>query len=160
MPENKNRPSDLPEIPKDNNENQQFKNTGVPIPDPPNLQPNMLDLRNVKSARTLIMVANIAGPVSLFIGGVLLGTAGLVCGIIGYRKLSALLKKKSEVADIAIRLRRSSIVAMVICSVAIILNAIAIYLMLPVVLEMLETGNYTGLVPNAGTGTGGSSTWG
>lgn len=160
MPENKNRPSDLPEIPKDNNENQQFKNTGVPIPDPPNLQPNMLDLRNVKSARTLIMVANIAGPVSLFIGGVLLGTAGLVCGIIGYRKLSVLLKKKSEVADIAIRLRRSSIVAMVICSVAIILNAIAIYLMLPVVLEMLETGNYTGLVPNAGTGTGGSSTWG
>ncbi len=130
--------------------------SGSPAP----LQPNMNDQRELRASQTLIMVANIAGPVSLFIGGMLLGTAGLVCAIIACRKLRRLMTKQDEIARIAARLKRASFIGMGICGVAIVLNGISMYFMYPVILEMLQTGDYSGLTGSAGGGAGTSSTWG
>lgn len=130
-------------------------------PGAPTPSPNMGDLYDLKKAQTLVMVASIAGPVSLFVGGVLLSTVGLVCGIVAYRKLLKLADKHSDVAALAMRLKRSSIVGMVVCGIALALNAISLYLMLPVILEMMETGDYAGMMADTGTGAiGPNSTWG
>lgn len=127
----------------------------------PSLQPNLRDMRDLKTAQSLALIASIAGPVSLFIGGILLGSAGLVCGIIGFRKLNRLIAKQNDVAKAAARIKRSSIIGMCVCGVAIVLNAVSMYFMYPVILEMLETGDFSGL--SAGTGTGAAesnSVWG
>lgn len=126
----------------------------------PSLQPNLLDQKELKKAQRLVMVASIAGPVSLFIGGVFLGTVGLVCGIMAYRKLKQLAAKRTEVGVFASRLKRSSIIGMCVCGVAIVLNGIYAYIMFPTMLEMLESGDYAGLAGDAGSSAGPSATWG
>ena len=109
----------------------------------------------------MVMVASVAGPVSLFIGGVLLSGVGLVCAIIALRKLNKLIEKRTDVSALAQRLKRSAIVGVAVCGVALTLNAISFYLMMPVVLEMMESGDYAGAVTDAGIGAAGStSTWG
>lgn len=124
-------------------------------------QPNANDLKDLKTSQTLVMVASIAGPVSLFIGGVLLSSVGLICAIIGLRKLSMLSAKQTGVAAMALRFKRSAIIGLVVCAIALILNAISFYLMFPVVLDMVESGDYAGLMSDAGTGAAGTtSTWG
>lgn len=129
---------------------------GVPIP-----SANMNDVRDLKKAQTMVMVASVAGPVSLFIGGVLLSGVGLACAIVAYRKLKKLIEKRTDVSMLAQRLKRSAIVGMAVCGVAFALNAISFYLMMPVVLEMMESGDYAGMMADAGSGAAGSaSTWG
>lgn len=126
----------------------------------PSLQPNLLDQRELKKAQRLVMVASISGPVSLFIGGVFLGTVGLVCGIVAYRKLRRLATKRTEVGVFAGRLKRSSVIGMCVCGVAIVLNGIYAYIMFPTILEMLETGDYAGFAGDAVNPAGPSATWG
>lgn len=127
----------------------------------PGFQPNANDLKDLKTSQTLVMVASIAGPVSLFIGGVLLSTVGLVCAIIGLRKLSVLSGRQTGIAAMALRFKRSAIIGLVVCGIALILNAISFYLMFPVILDMVESGDYAGLISDTGTGAAGStSTWG
>lgn len=128
---------------------------GVPVP-----SPNMNDLRELKRAQTLVMVASVAGPVSLFIGGVLLSGIGLVCAVIAFRKLKRIIEKRTDVSALAQRLKRSAIIGIAVCGVAFALNAISFYLMMPVVLEMMESGDYAGAMTDAGTGVGANSTWG
>ncbi|OUO89289.1 hypothetical protein B5F44_00950 [Gordonibacter urolithinfaciens] len=108
------------------------------------------------------MVASIAGPVSLFIGGVFLATAGLVCAIIALKKLNALSTRLTDVAAPAKRLKRSCIIGIAVCSIALVLNAVSAYLMYPAVLEALESGDYGNLAPGTDLGTTpkGNSTWG
>lgn len=160
MTENEQRPPEPPSAPRSNG------NPSFP-PDPSasgngsGFQPNANDLKDLKTSQTLVMVASIAGPVSLFIGGVLLSTAGLICAIIGLRKLSVLSAKKTGVSSMALRLKRSALIGLVVCAIALVLNAISFYLMFPVVLDMVESGDYAGLMSDAGTGAAGStSTWG
>ena len=161
MTDSQNRPPEPPPAPENQDPRKQSEESQRNVPGvSASLQPNMQDFREIKSAQTLVMIANIAGPVSLFIGGVLLGSVGLVCGIVGYRKLSALAKKTTEVAAIASRLRRSSIIGMVICGIAIVLNAVSMYYFFPEFLAMLESGDYAGLAADAGAGAAGSATWG
>lgn len=128
----------------------------------PRLRPNERDVRDLKVAQNLVMVASIAGPVSLFIGGVFLATAGLVCAIIAFKKLNALSTRLTDVAVAAKRLKRSCIIGIVVCSIALVLNAVSAYLMYPAVLEALESGDYGNLAPSADLGTApkGNSTWG
>lgn len=162
MADEENKAPEAPPAPKSNREEKYQPPTGPRISiAPPPFQPNMQDYRELKSSQTLIMVANIAGPVSLFIGGVLLSGTGLICGIIGYRKLSALAKKQTEVAAVASRLRRSSVVGIVICGVALVLNAVSLYFLLPEVMQLVESGDYTGIAADVGSGAAGpSTTWG
>lgn len=124
----------------------------------------MHEAKELRAAQNLVMVGSIAGPVSLFIGGVVLSTAGVVCALLGLRKLNALAKRKTEVSLFAFRLRRSAVVALAICGVALVLNAISFIVMFPLVMEAVESGDYGDLIPNVGgtgsTSSGTNSTWG
>lgn len=86
MTDNEHRPPEPPQGRDPGREpddrSRQTTLNGVPVP-----SSNMNDLRELKKAQTMVMVASVAGPVSLFIGGVLLSGVGLVCAIIALRKL-------------------------------------------------------------------------
>lgn len=152
MTDSEHRP---PEPPPGHDPERQTELNGAPVP-----SSNMNDLRELKKSQTMVMVASIAGPVSLFIGGVLLSGVGLVCAIVAFRKLKKLIAKHADVSVLAQRLKRSAIVGMAVCGVAFALNAISFYLMMPVVLEMMESGDYTGAMTDVGSGAAGTSTWG
>ena len=152
MTDSEHRP---PEPPPGHDPERQTELNGAPVP-----SSNMNDLRELKKSQTMVMVASIAGPVSLFIGGVLLSGVGLVCAILAFRKLKKLIAKHTDVSVLAQRLKRSAIVGMAVCGVAFALNAISFYLMMPVVLEMMESGDYTGAMTDVGSGAAGTSTWG
>lgn len=152
MTDSEHRP---PEPPPGHDPERQTEFNGAPVP-----SSNMNDLRELKKSQTMVMVASIAGPVSLFIGGVLLSGVGLVCAILAFRKLKKLIAKHTDVSVLAQRLKRSAIVGMAVCGVAFALNAISFYLMMPVVLEMMESGDYTGAMTDVGSGAAGTSTWG
>ena len=133
------------------------------MPQPPNspIPPlNTQDARSLKIAQNLTLVGSLAGPVSLFIGGVLLGLAGLTCAIIGFRKLNKLTETNPNMHLIIKRVKRSSIIAMVICGIAIVLNAISAYMMFPLVMEALQTGDYRNLGGGISELPGNNSTWG
>ena len=142
-------------------QNQPPKPPGYPEPpnQGPRLRPNERDVRDLKVAQNLVMVASIAGPVSLFVGGVFLATAGLVCAVIALKKLNALSTRLTDVAAPAKRLKRSCIIGIVVCSIALVLNAVSAY---PAVLEALESGDYGNLAPGTDlcTTPKGNSTWG
>ncbi len=126
------------------------------------LPPNEQDARNLKSAQNLIMVASLAGPISLFIGGFWLSCVGLICGIIGFRKLKVLAQKQNAISVVAARFKKSSIISIVICGIITVLNVVAAVILYPLVLQALETGDYSQLMPGMGTNapSGGNSTWG
>ena len=70
MTDNEHRPPEPPQGRDPGREpddrSRQTTLNGVPVP-----SSNMNDLRELKKAQTMVMVASVAGPVSLFIGGVL-----------------------------------------------------------------------------------------
>lgn len=154
------------------------KSGDTPPPEPPhrpsdqqtpqdpdgNPSPNRQEVRDLRTAQNLIMVGSVAGPVSLFFGGVLLSGAGALCAFLGLRKLNVLSKRGTDISMFALRIRRSAFIALAICGIAFILNAISFAIMYPVVLQAVETGDYGSLIPNAGNGGTGSSgtnsTWG
>lgn len=110
------------------------------------------DIRDLKTAQNFVMVASFAGPISVFIGGILLSSAGLICGILGFRKLKALEKKHADHTRLGVavtRIKRSCIIALTICGIALVLNIIAFSVMYPIVLEAVESGNYAELIPGA-----------
>lgn len=129
----------------------------------PRPNPNFQANRDLKVAQNLVLVASLAGPISIFIGGVLLSTAGLVCAIIGLRKVLTLIAKEPELKPIAAMTKRSGMLALVFCSIALVLNLISFFIMLPIVMQMMETGEYGDLMANIGSSagtSGGTSTWG
>lgn len=64
-------------------------------------RPNALDEQALKTARSQTTFAFIAGPLSLFVGGMLLGTIGAICAFLAYRKLHSLAQKSNDTASIA-----------------------------------------------------------
>lgn len=125
------------------------------------LQPNLQDSRALRSAQSKITFAYIAGPLSLFIGGMLLGVIGLICAGLAYKKLGVLQHKEQTIAQNASELKRSAKVALIICGVAFALNAVSMYLMFPIILEMMQSGQYGAAVGSLGAGTSaGTSAWG
>ena len=117
------------------------------------------------STRKLITFANIAGPVSLIIGGVLLSTAGLICSLIARSRINTMLKEQPQdqaFSQKVMQTAKPGAIALIICTIALVLNVISLALVMPAVLEATQTGNLTtlfgsGAVNTAGTAT---STWG
>lgn len=142
--------------PNPNNGNNQFK-------------PNALDERALRSARSKTMFAYIAGPLSLFVGGMLLGTIGTICAFLAYRKLHSLAQKTNETAAVAGGMIKSARTALIICLVAVMLNAVSfaklivsvVGIMFPVIEQMLQNGDFASVAGNMSAGTAaGTSTWG
>ena len=71
-------------------------------------RPNKDDERALRSAQTKITFAYIAGPLSLFLGGMLLGCIGLVCAGLAYRSLGQLEHKETSIAQAATKLKKSA----------------------------------------------------
>jgi hypothetical protein len=121
--------------------------------------------RKLASTRKLITFANIAGPVSLIIGGVLLSTAGLICSLIARLRINTMLKEQPQdqvFSQKVMQTAKPGAIALIICTIALVLNVISLALVMPAVLEASQTGNLTtlfgsGAVNTAGTAT---STWG
>lgn len=121
--------------------------------------------RKLASTRKLITFANIAGPVSLIIGGVLLSTAGLICSLIARSRINTMLKEQPQdqvFSQKVMQTAKPGAIALIICTIALVLNVISLALVMPAVLEASQTGNLTtlfggGAVNTTGTAT---STWG
>ena len=124
-------------------------------------RPNTLDEQTLRSARSQTTFAFIAGPLSLFVGGMLLGTIGVICAFLAYRKLHSLAQKTNETASIARGMLKSARTALVICLVAVALNAVSCAIMFPVIEQMLQSRDFASVAGNMSAGTAaGTSTWG
>lgn len=127
----------------------------------PSLRPNRDDERALRSAQNKITFAYVAGPLSLFFGGMLLGCVGLICAGLAYRSVKKLEHKEASVAQTAAKLKKSARNALIICCAAFLLNAISLYFMYPIVLEMLQNGQFGDVASSASSGSASSSsTWG
>jgi hypothetical protein len=112
----------------------------------------------LKSARTLTSVATIAGPVSLFIGGVLLSFVGLVCAILALHKTKRIIVGASvEYANTAKGIRQSAIIGLVIAGIALVINAVTVAIMLPAIIEAAQSGSLDSLLGQATSATSTSS---
>ena len=148
LDENHERYGNADSQPDSNNGNHQFR-------------PNALDEQTLRSARSQTTFAFIAGPLSLFVGGMLLGTIGAICAFLAYRKLHSLAQKTNETASIARGMLKSTRTALIICLVAITLNAVSFAIMFPVIEQMLQSGDFASVAGNMSAGTAaGTSTWG
>lgn len=124
-------------------------------------RPNALDEQTLKTARSQTTFAFIAGPLSLFVGGILLGTIGAICAFLAYRKLHSLAQKSNDTASIARGMLKSTRTALIICLVAVTLNAVSFVIMFPVIEQMLQSGDFASIAGNMSAGTAaGTSTWG
>lgn len=111
------------------------------------------------------MFANIAGPVSLIIGGVLLSTAGLICSLIARSRINVLIRQQPQdqvFTEKVMQVAKPGAIALIICSIALVLNIISLALVMPAVLEAAQTDSLQTLFGGGAINTAGSatSTWG
>ena len=97
----------------------------------------------LKSARTLATVASIAGPVSLIIGGVALSTVAVICATIAIVKVKHVLSRADPSQ------RTYALLGVVIGLVALVLNAVSVAMILPTLIEAMQTGDYRAILGNA-----------
>lgn len=141
----------------------QLASGAVAFMDEHQLKPNAADEIALLSARKQINIAYITGPISLILGGMLLGGIGLLLGILAWRKLNALVQKQSVLAQDANQLMKSAKIAIIVCAFAMVLNLISFIVIYPEIMEMIDSGQLDYLLgsPTATTGTSsGGSTWG
>lgn len=142
----------------------------APVPDHAQAV-DQFDLMELNSARTLTTVATIAGPVSFIIGGVALSTVAVVCAILALTKARRVLRKpQGEHSGYANMVRQTAIMGLLISSIALILNIVGLVTMLPILMEAMQTGDYSailgdaassiqGTAPSSGS-SGGGNAWG
>ena len=111
------------------------------------------------SASRYLLVAAIAGPLSLLIGGTLLSTIALILAIIGYRKTFSC-KDSLDAASYS-SARKFAIGALVVCVLTLIANIAFMIIWYPTILEWVSSGGNGQILGGGGTlGPSGSSTWG
>lgn len=98
-------------------------------------------LRQLKSAQTLVTVAAVSGPVSIFIGGVLLAGIAVISGILALVKIGKLRKQSSEYAELTKKVRTGAFVALAISVAALLLNIYALASIMPAMIDALQTGD-------------------
>lgn len=155
--------SQVPSSPSLSQDEQQTMPTSQ-TPEPnrryPQAQPGYAE---VKKVQNLALAASVCGPVSVFIGGMLLSGIGIGCAFAGMRKADKIEPQGNEVEAAVKRARKSCIVAMVICAVAFVLNALYAFYLYPVLIEAVQSGDVSSLINNGAMGEGSassSSTWG
>lgn len=116
----------------------------------------------LEAVRRTVAAARVMALVSLVIGGVVLSTAALVTAVAGYRKASAgaALGRSGEAAS-WLGMRRLAVAAIVMGAVALALNVAALAYVYPMVLDMVQSGDYASLWDGAGsTPSPSTSIWG
>ena len=127
-------------------------------------RPNALDEHTLRSARSQTTFAFIAGPLSLFVGRRIASREPSVrfARFQAYRKLHSLAQKSNDTASMARgMLQVLDGTALIICLVAVTLNAVSFVIMFPVIEQMLQSGDFASIAGNMSAGTAaGTSTWG
>ena len=124
-----------------------------------------------QSISKLFLAANILGPVSLLVGGVLASAGGLTCAIIGRVKAARMAQSKGAQAKAGEQLVRNANISIVICAVALIINIVVLVISLMTFINILESGQLANLLgevdggqsilgSSGSSGSQGSSTWG
>ena len=120
----------------------------------------------VRSLRRLTRIAYIVGPISLLLGGVLLSSAGVFCAFAAYLKLKALAAKQALDATMQAALRTSVVRALVLCGIALVLNAVSLYMLYPMMSDYLDSADVSNVSASTVfsgdeiTSEPGSQTWG
>lgn len=129
-----------------------------------NSQLSYESLQEIKSAQTLITIATIGAPVSLLIGGVLLSTISIICAIVAYTKLKKVMPDGSAPHPLVVKVVRSAVYAACFGLGALILNGLSMAMMMPAVMEYMNTGSMDSLNNmlggQAGSSNSTSSVWG
>ena len=176
--DHKRRAQDVPEPPLSwrptNNQNQITQSSNAENQsdfqqtNPQSSQPNNSAFRGTppefERIRKLLSIAQICAVISLFIGGVVLSTIALVFGIMGYRALSSAMRDNTLEPNYTKPLRQSCIIALIMSVTALVVNVIALVYIYPLVMQALNTGDFSTLMGGGaqyGSSTGtGSTTWG
>lgn len=122
-------------------------------------------LPDFDSARRLIAISQILAVVSLIIGGVVLSAVAIVLAVIGYKRALENAVLPSEYQMPWKLLKRSATIAIVVSALAFCANLVALIVVYPMVLQAVQTGDYSALLPMgsqldaSGNGSN-SSTWG
>ena len=104
----------------------------------------------LRRARNFIVGSQVGAVISVFLGGIALSTISMIIAIIGYRKITALARDCNMKPDVAQRLKRSAILAIGVCAVALAFNVVTIVVFYPVLMEALQQGNVSGLFGGGG----------
>ncbi|WP_165246816.1 hypothetical protein [Adlercreutzia sp. ZJ141] len=149
-PNKTNEPTGAP-----NKLNEQRNPTGSP--NGPRINLTSAQETSFKKARRLSSIAMLCAVVSLFFGGMLLSTAGLVCAFLCYRTLKPHFNDPGDGGTFAIALKRTAVVSAMFCAMSFALNAFAAWQMMPMIMDMLNSGNLNleGASPSPS-----NSTWG
>lgn len=104
----------------------------------------------MKDTRTIQMLASVSligGPLSLIVGGVILSTAAFVCGIIAFVMIRSNRSAQDEAASDAIlqTLTRQAIIGIVVSAIALVMNAATLIMLLPSIMDAVQTGDYSAL---------------
>ena len=141
--------------------------TESPQPRPSVNMPTSLsnaDVQLLETARKFISIAQICAIVSLFLGGVVLSSIAVILSFMGMSKLNAYANAHSLDEGARRALRRPGVLAVGMCVFALVFNIMSLIFLYPIVMESLQSGDFTGLfgsgqgsAPSSGAGT---STWG
>lgn len=175
-PEDTSAPSEPPQRPESARSDDPSTQGQRPIP--PSVDPQTIESGEsaqaavadyeLKSARTLATVATVAGPISFIIGGVALSTVALVCAIIAFVKIRSVLDDVAPAKrPYARALRQTALMGIGIGAVALVLNGVSVAMMLPVLMEAMQTGDYSAILGDAASSLsptspseGGGNAWG
>ena len=128
---------------------------------PPQGSPSV-DIADFASTRRLVTIAQIMAIVSLLIGGVFLSSAALIMAVVASsRAKSHLNDSESETVSWQL-LKRSAMIAIVVSALALAANIAALMFIYPMVIEALQSGEYSSLISGSTQmpGDSGTSTWG
>lgn len=116
--------------------------------------------QTLKRIQTLAIIASIAGPVSILFGGLLLNIVALIIGLVAFSRIRKFLENNPDDAKLAQPLRTTCIIALVGCSVAMVLNIVQVIMIYPIVVEAMNNGTLEDLLNGTGGSSQGSQTWG
>ena len=139
---------------------------GAPETTPENPQRPEPSTEPSQDQRRALIDAAIAGPVSFIIGGVMLSTVGLVCAIVGFVKIKHVIDDVDGRQKVyAATVRQTLIWGLAISAIALIVNIVGIALMMPVLMEAMQTGDFTSILGEGATITaqpsgGSGNAWG
>ena len=94
------------------------------------------DVVGFEAARKMNVAAQIVAIVSLFFGGVIASSVAVGLAIASYFKFRAVAETVSQ-EDLKVALRRSGIVAIVMSSLALLLNIVSLVAFMPMLMQVM-----------------------
>lgn len=128
--------------------------TGAPqVPGPPSV-PEPQGPGSLRSIQTLITVSIIAGPVSMIIGGVFLSLAAIVCAVVALVKARRVNVQDDANVMALQTIRRQAMVGIGIGVVAFGFNAVSLAMVLPALVDAMQSGDYSSVLDGSMSGSG------